>query len=145
MVQHAVQHEHELGSEGKPRLALALQSVAKPKPIAKARPRQLGKPPVCTGSLSGKPEQTSQEELRARQAKLEQGLAEQAEFAKKVLKDCHDMPIDKRNFFGGAEGYDAKVRELEAIVMKGKGISASGKRMEDIAICNTAQHAGDLV
>ena len=71
-LQHAVQHEHELGSKGKPRLALAIQAVVKPMPMAKARPRQPGKPSVCTGSLIGKPEQASQVELRCRQAKLEQ-------------------------------------------------------------------------
>ena len=76
--------------------------------------------------------------LESRQAKLEQGIAEHAEFAKKLLQECQDMPIHERCKFGGAEGYDAKVRELEAIVIE---VKCQRVLMEDIAICNATQHA----
>ena len=52
------------------------------------------------------------------------------------------MPIHERKKFGGAEGYDARVKELEAIVM---GVKCQRERLEDIAICNATQHAVDLV
>ena len=34
------------------------------------------------------------------------------------LQECENMPIHERCKFGGAEGYNAKVRELEAIVIE---------------------------
>ena len=97
-------------------MALALQSIVKPKPIARARPRLNEKPEQPTHKT-----EASAEELRARQAKAEQGHSELVEVAMKLLKNCQDIPIDERILFGGAEGYEARVKELRPWSRMGKG------------------------